>query len=56
MIIVDSAIKARLLSGRPILVGMYGSGFMARGMLINVERYMKVLNVVAIATEMLSGR
>ena len=48
MIIVDGAIKARLLSGRPILVGMYGSGFMARGMLINVERHMKVLHVAAI--------
>jgi predicted homoserine dehydrogenase-like protein len=48
MIIVDSAIEARLRTGRPIVVGMYGAGFMARGMLINVERHMKVLRVAAI--------
>ena len=48
MIIVDNAIRARLQTGRPIVVGVYGSGFMARGMLINVERHMKVLHVAAI--------
>jgi predicted homoserine dehydrogenase-like protein len=48
MIIVDNAIEARMRTGRPIVVGMYGAGFMARGMLINVERYMKVLHVAAI--------
>jgi predicted homoserine dehydrogenase-like protein len=48
MIIVDNAIKARLRTGRPIVVGMYGAGFMARGMLINVERHMKVLHIAAI--------
>ncbi|RCS25661.1 NAD(P)-dependent oxidoreductase [Phyllobacterium salinisoli] len=48
MIIVDNAIKARLQTGRPVVVGMYGIGFMGRGMLINVERYMKVLRVAAI--------
>ncbi|GGB07461.1 strU protein [Brucella endophytica] len=48
MIIVDNAIKARLRTGRPVMVGMYGIGFMGRGMLINVERHMKVLHVAAI--------
>ncbi|YBV96775.1 SAF domain-containing protein [Phyllobacteriaceae bacterium JZ32] len=48
MIIVDNAIKARLKTGRPVVVGMYGIGFMGRGMLINVERYMKVLHIAAI--------
>jgi predicted homoserine dehydrogenase-like protein len=48
MIIVDNAIEARLRTGRPIVVGMYGAGFMARGMLINVERHMKVLHVAVI--------
>ncbi|WP_420961606.1 NAD(P)H-dependent oxidoreductase [Brucella sp. IR073] len=48
MIIVDTAIKARLRTGRPVIVGMYGAGFMGRGMLINVERHMKVLHVAAI--------
>jgi predicted homoserine dehydrogenase-like protein len=48
MIIVDSAIEARLKTGRPVMVGMYGCGFMGRGMLVNVERHMKVLRVGAI--------
>ncbi|MEP7453567.1 NAD(P)-dependent oxidoreductase [Phyllobacterium sp. SB3] len=48
MIIVDRAIKARLATGRPVIVGMYGIGFMGRGLLINVERYMPVLRVAAI--------
>ncbi|ATU92291.1 NAD(P)H-dependent oxidoreductase [Phyllobacterium zundukense] len=48
MIIVDRAISARLQTGRPIVVGMYGIGFMGRGMLINVERYTKVLHIAAI--------
>jgi len=48
MIIVDRAIEQRMESGRPIMVGMYGCGFMARGALINIERYMKVLRIVAI--------
>jgi predicted homoserine dehydrogenase-like protein len=48
MIIVDNAIKARMRTGRPLVVGMYGVGFMGRGMLINVERHMKVLHIAAI--------
>ena len=48
MIIVDSAIEARRRSGRPVVVGMYGCGFMGRGTLINVERHMPVLRIAAI--------
>lgn len=48
MIIVDSAIQTRMKVGRPIIVGVYGAGFMARGMIINVERYMKVLHIAVI--------
>ena len=48
MIIVDSAIKVRLLSGRPDSGWHNGSDFMAGGMLIHVERYMRVLHVAAI--------
>ena len=48
MIIVDKAIEARLRTGRPVVVGMYGAGFMARGFLINVARHMEVLRVAAI--------
>jgi predicted homoserine dehydrogenase-like protein len=48
MIIVDTAIEARLRTGKPVVVGMYGAGFMARGFLINVSRHMEVLKVAAI--------
>lgn len=48
MIIVDRAIAARESQGRPVMVGMFGSGFMARGALINIERYMKTLRITAI--------
>lgn len=48
MIIVDRAIEARQAGGSPVVVGMYGSGFMARGTLINVERHMKALHIAAI--------
>src|SRR3546814_17390740 len=48
MIVVDRAIEARRRSGRPVVVGLYGSGFMGRGMLINVERHMPVVHVAAI--------
>src|SRR3546814_19779477 len=48
MIVVDRAIEARRQSGRPVVVGLYGSGFMGRGMLINVERHMPVVHVAAI--------
>ena len=48
MIIVDTAIRERMEIGRPIMVGMYGCGFMARGALINIERHMKVLRIAAI--------
>jgi predicted homoserine dehydrogenase-like protein len=48
MIIVDNAIQARMKTGRPIMVGVYGAGFMARGMIINSERYMKVLHIAVI--------
>jgi predicted homoserine dehydrogenase-like protein len=48
MIIVDRAIEVRQRSGRPVVVGMYGSGFMARGALINIERHMSALHIAAI--------
>lgn len=48
MIIVDTAIRDRERSGRPVLVGMYGAGFMGRGTLIQVERHMPALRFVAI--------
>lgn len=48
MIIVDRAIAERQRSGRPVVVGMYGCGFMGRGTVINVERHMKALRIAAI--------
>lgn len=48
MIIVDTAIRQRLATGKPVMVGMVGSGFMGRGMLVQVERHMPVLHFAAI--------
>jgi predicted homoserine dehydrogenase-like protein len=39
VIIVDTAIRARATAGRPIRFGMFGAGFMARG-IINQGRYL----------------
>ncbi|WP_181705715.1 NAD(P)H-dependent oxidoreductase [Chthonobacter rhizosphaerae] len=48
MIIVDTAIAKRMATGKPILVGVYGIGFMGRGMVVHSERHLPVLRFVAI--------
>lgn len=47
MIIVDTALKARAAQGRPILYGMYGSGFMARG-IVNQGKYLSGIRCAAV--------
>ena len=47
MIIVDSALKARAASGRPILFGMFGAGFMARG-IVNQGHHLAGIRCAAI--------
>jgi predicted homoserine dehydrogenase-like protein len=47
VIIVDKAVEARVLEGRPILTGLFGAGFMARG-IVNQGRYVKGVKVAAV--------
>jgi predicted homoserine dehydrogenase-like protein len=47
MIIVDNAIQKRAADGKPIRFGMFGAGFMARGIL-NQRRYLPGIECVAV--------
>ena len=47
MIIVDTALRRRARTGRPILTGVFGAGFMARG-LLNQGRYQTGVRVAAV--------
>jgi predicted homoserine dehydrogenase-like protein len=47
MIIVDTALRNRASSGRPILTGVFGAGFMARG-LLNQGRYLTGVRMAAV--------
>jgi predicted homoserine dehydrogenase-like protein len=49
MIIVDTALKARQESGQPIRVGMFGAGFMGRGVVNQIVNYTPGMRLVAIA-------
>jgi predicted homoserine dehydrogenase-like protein len=48
MILVDTALKKRAASGRPILVGMAGAGFMGRGIASQIARHMPGLKLAAV--------
>lgn len=48
MLILDTAIRRKMETGTRVSVGMYGCGFMGRGMLVQVENHMKVLRFAAI--------
>jgi predicted homoserine dehydrogenase-like protein len=54
MIIVDSALRKRASSGRPILTGVFGAGFMARG-LLNQGRYLQGVRVAAVCNRSLDN-
>ncbi|MFK7997722.1 MAG: NAD(P)H-dependent oxidoreductase [Granulosicoccus sp.] len=49
MILVDTALEQRQAAGRPIRVGMIGAGFMARGIALQLSRYVVGFELVAIA-------
>lgn len=49
MIIVDNFLKAREKEGRPIRVGLWGAGEMAKGMVNQVMRYTPGMEVAVIA-------
>ena len=39
MILVDTALQERAKSGRPVRVGIFGAGFMAKGLINQIARY-----------------
>jgi predicted homoserine dehydrogenase-like protein len=49
MIIVDTALKARHEAGKPVRVGMFGAGFMGRGVVNQIINYTPGMELVAIA-------
>lgn len=49
MIIVDTALKARHEAGKPVRVGMFGAGFMGRGVVNQIVNYTPGMELVAIA-------
>lgn len=49
MIIVDTALAKRAAEGRPIRVGMFGAGFMARGIANQIANSVPGMSLVAIA-------
>jgi predicted homoserine dehydrogenase-like protein len=55
MIIVDKALKKRQSEGNPIRVGMIGAGFMARGIALQICRFVPGIELVAISNRHLDG-
>ncbi len=49
MILIDSALAKLEKSGKPIRVGMVGAGFMAKGVVLEIEKYTKGMKLVAIS-------
>ncbi|TVP67191.1 MAG: NAD(P)-dependent oxidoreductase [Leptolyngbya sp. LCM1.Bin17] len=49
MIIVDTALKARHEAGNPVRVGLFGAGFMGRGVVNQIVNYTPGMVLVAIA-------
>src|SRR3989304_6867498 len=49
MVVVDNALKKREAEGNPIRVGMVGAGFMARGIALQILRYVPGMSLVSIA-------
>src|SRR3954470_20142766 len=54
MVIVDTALKAREASGKPIRVGMIGAGFMGRGIANQILNSVPGMRLVAIANRTLA--
>ena len=50
MIIVDTALAARLQAGNPVRVAMAGAGYMARGIALQIITAMPGIRLVAIST------
>lgn len=54
MIIVDKALEKRQQEGNPIRVAMVGAGYMARGIALQIMKYVKGMKLVAISNRTLS--
>ncbi|RJP78007.1 MAG: NAD(P)-dependent oxidoreductase [Desulfobacteraceae bacterium] len=55
MFIVDTALRKRHEEGNPVKVAMVGAGYMARGIALQILKYVKGMELVAIANRTLSG-
>jgi predicted homoserine dehydrogenase-like protein len=55
MLIIDKALRDRAAAGRPIRVGMVGSGFMGRGVALQIATAVAGMALVAIANRHLEG-
>lgn len=55
MIIVDKALEKRHMEGNPIRVAMVGAGFMARGIALQICRFVPGMELVAISNRHLDG-
>ncbi len=53
MILVDTALQQRAAENNPIRVGVIGAGFMARGVILQMLRYVPGFRVVAVANRTL---
>jgi predicted homoserine dehydrogenase-like protein len=49
MIIIDKALQQRHADNKPIRVGMIGAGFMGRGIALQISKYVKGMQISAIA-------
>ena len=54
MIIVDTALEKRQAEGNPVRVAMVGAGYMGRGIALQIEQYIKGMNLVAISNRTLT--
>ena len=55
MHLIDAALKQRVNDNRPIRVGMIGSGFMARGIALQLSRYVKGFQLLGISNRKLDS-
>jgi predicted homoserine dehydrogenase-like protein len=55
MLIVDSALARRAADRKPVLVGLFGAGFMARGIVNQVMRYTPGMKIAVICNRTVSS-
>jgi predicted homoserine dehydrogenase-like protein len=55
MIIVDTALARRASEGKPLQVGLFGAGFMAKGIVNQVQRYTPGMRIAAICNRTMAA-